>query len=92
MNSPVAQKLLNEQRQPQSRPDNQRAIAPPPPGGQDSYRIASNGQDLGTLPVLTIKQMIETGQLTMQDYFFDDEINDWMQLECLADVADASPL
>lgn len=86
--SPVAQKLLQEHRQPQPAQNTQRRGAPPPPpSGERSFRVARNGQDLGELPVSTIKQMIANGQLSMQDYYLDAEANDWMQLEWLADVA-----
>jgi len=54
--------------------------------GQHSFRIARNGQDLGELPVSTIKQMIASGQLSMQDYYFDTGANDWKSLDCLAAV------
>ena len=68
----------------QSTKDTQiRVVPPPPPGRQQYYRIARNGEDLGEFPASTIKQMITAGQLTLMDYYFDVEANDWMQLECL---------
>ena len=65
---------------PRSRP------VPPPPGAQQTYRVASNGKDLGEFPVSAIKQLIEAGKLTMQDYYFDHDSNDWMPLDCLPDL------
>lgn len=88
--SPVAQKLLQQQVQPQPTQYTlltpHRGVPPPPPSGQHSFRIARNGQDLGELPVSTIKQMIASGQLSMQDYYFDTGANDWKLLASLAAV------
>jgi hypothetical protein len=39
---------------------------------------------LGELPVTTIQQMIDTGQLTAQDYYFDKAANDWLEIASLA--------
>ena len=52
-------------------------VIPPPPGAQRTYRIASNGKDLGEFSVSAIKQLLEAGKLTMQDYYFDHDSNDW---------------
>ena len=65
---------------PQPRP------VPPPPGAQQTFRVASNGKDLGEFPASAIKQLIEAGKLTMQDYYFDHDSNDWMPLDCLQDL------
>lgn len=54
---------------------------PPPPGNEPKLRIASNGQELGELPVATVKVLLRNGKLTPQDYYFDAHNNDWMQLE-----------
>ena len=59
-----------------------RSSRPPPPGNKPMLRIASNGQDLGDMPVATVKLMIQSGKLSPQDYYFDAEANDWMQLDC----------
>lgn len=59
-------------------------IIPPPPQG--SFRIATDGQDIGDLPVATIKQMLRVGKLTMQDYYFDHQTNAWRALDELPDV------
>lgn len=82
--SPVALKMVQEQRRPQPIQYNQTRGVPPPPGGEVFFRIAIKGQDFGDISVTTIKQMIAAGQLGMHDYFFDVEANDWLQLECLA--------
>ena len=60
----------------------QRTSPPPPPGYEPKLRIASNGQDLGEMPVATVKLMLRSGKLTPQDYYFDADSNDWMQLDC----------
>lgn len=43
-------------------------------------RIAQNGQDLGDHPLLTVQEMIRTGSLTLDDYYFDETRNEWMPL------------
>jgi hypothetical protein len=60
----------------------QYASPPPPPGHEPKLRIASNGKDLGEMPVATVKTMLKTGKLTQQDYYFDRDANDWMPLDC----------
>ncbi len=55
---------------------------PPPPGYEPRLRIASNGQDLGEIPVGAVTLMLRSGKLTQQDYYFDRESNEWMQLDC----------
>lgn len=59
-----------------------RTSPPPPTGYQPTLRIASNGQDLGELPVETVKLMLQSGKLTLQDFYLDTDSNDWMQLDC----------
>ena len=59
---------------------------PPPPGYEPKLRIASNGQDLGEMPVGTVKTMLRNGKLTQQDYYFDSDSNNWMQLDCCPDL------
>jgi hypothetical protein len=53
---------------------------------EQKMRIASNGEDLGELPVATIKLMLKTGKLTTQDYYYDSEMKDWMQIECNSEL------
>ena len=60
--------------------------APPPPGYEPQMRIASNGQDLGEMSVATVKLMMKSGKLTLEDYYLDERINDWMQLDCSTDL------
>ena len=74
------------QRATYSLPAPRRNDIPPPPGAIWHYRIARNGEDLGEFPVATIRQMLRSRDLTMEDYYFDTEANDWMQLDCLADL------
>jgi len=58
----------------------------PPPGCEQKLRIASNGQELGEMPVATVKLMLKSGKLTPQDYYFDAGANDWMLLDCCPDL------
>ena len=99
LNSPIAKRMMQEQ-QPATPPVQQaqttgRYIPPPPPlplprqPTEQHYRIAKNGQDLGELSVTTIQQMIDAGQLTAQDYYFDTSANDWLEIASLANDRNA---
>lgn len=44
-------------------------------------RVASGSDDLGELPVPTVKLWLKTGKLTPQDYYFHKGHNDWLPLE-----------
>ena len=56
-------------------------IPPPPPGSEPKIRVASNGSDLGELPVSEVKSRLKSGQLTMSDFYFDLDAADWMPLD-----------
>lgn len=84
----------SEPQQITSQPPPLPASPPPPlpssgtllPDTEQCYRIASNGNDLGELTVTTIKMMLSSGELTMQDYYLDENENAWMPLERLSDL------
>jgi type II secretory pathway pseudopilin PulG len=56
---------------------------PPPPGAQRRYHVGRNGEDIGELAVSEIRTKIQSGELTLQDYYFDPAANDWLTLESL---------
>ncbi len=56
------------------------------PTTEQYYRIASNGNDLGELTVTSIRMMLSSGKLTMQDYYLDKNNNAWISLERLSDL------
>ena len=56
---------------------------PPPPGAQRKYHVGRNGEDIGELQVSEIRKRIQTGELTLLDYYFDPAANDWLTLESL---------
>lgn len=58
----------------------------PPPSMQRLYHVGSDGQDLGDISLATIKQMLLAGKLTTDDYYFDHETNEWLQLSRLSDA------
>ena len=64
----------------------QRTPMPPPPGYEPKLRVASSGQDLGEMPVASVKLMLKSGKLTPQDYYFDTDSNNWMPLDCCPDL------
>jgi len=78
----LAQQLRLQKAQIEQLKQDRVSAPPPPPSYQANLRIASIGQDLGELPVATVKLMLKTGKLTPQDYYFDADCNDWMQLDC----------
>lgn len=53
---------------------------------EPKVRIASNGQDFGEVSVATVKQMLESGQLTQQDYYLDVGTNEWVPLDRCTDL------
>lgn len=55
-------------------------MPPPPPTFESKLRIASDGHDLGELPLTTIKVMLKSGKLTPQDYYLDSKSNQWLEL------------
>lgn len=57
------------------------------PDTEQCYRVASNGNDLGELTVTTIKMMLSSGTLTMQDYYLDENENAWISLERLSSLS-----
>lgn len=63
-------------------------VVPPPPGAKvlQSYRIASNGEELGVVPLATIQQMLHAGRLLETDHYFDAPANEWRTLDQLKDV------
>lgn len=63
-------------------------VVPPPPGAKvlQNYRIASNGEELGVVPLATIRQMLRTGRLLETDHYFDAPANEWRTLDQLKDV------
>ena len=77
-------RMKNEFNQQETSRAPQPARIPPPPGRR-TYRIASNGEDLGDMPIATVKQMLNAGKLTSQDYYFDPNANEWISLDCLPD-------
>ena len=54
----------------------------PPPPGSTKIRVAKDGEDLGEMNVAIVKTMLNGGQLTLQDLYFDSEMNDWITLDC----------
>ena len=54
----------------------------PPPPGSTKIRVAKDGDDLGEMNVAIVKTMLNGGQLTLQDLYFDSEMNDWITLDC----------
>jgi len=87
VNSPVAKRMLQEQDSPSLPAPFQQPIPPPPPPGRRSpelrYRIAKDGQDLGEYSLTLIRQMLQSGEITYQDYYFDQSANEWLELGVL---------
>jgi len=54
---------------------------PQPPGAKLLLRIARDGQDLGDIEVSKVKEMLKMNELSLQDYYFDVDANEWMPLD-----------
>jgi uncharacterized protein (DUF58 family) len=52
-----------------------------PPGATNKLKISKDGEDLGPLDIETVKTMLDEGQLTLQDYYFDSETKEWYALD-----------
>jgi len=61
-------------------------ITPPrPKGAAPRLTIAKGGEDKGQMDISTVKAMLNNGELTLQDHYFDPESNDWLTLDCHPD-------
>jgi hypothetical protein len=58
-----------------------RRTAAKPPSPRQSLPVGRNGNDLGDLDWSVIKQMLANGELSLTDYYFDAELNDWLTLD-----------
>ena len=47
---------------------------------EQTLRIASNNEDLGEIPVSTVKLMLKSGKLIPGDLYFDQFTKDWLSL------------
>jgi hypothetical protein len=47
---------------------------------QKNFRLSKNGDDLGEFDIASIKLMIRTGKLSMDDLYYDEELGDWIAL------------
>jgi uncharacterized membrane protein len=57
--------------------------APPRPRSESAkLNIAKAGQELGSMDIASVKTMLNGGQLTLQDHYFDAELKEWMMLDC----------
>lgn len=48
-----------------------------------TYRIARNGEDIGEHSISTIKNWIEAGFLTGNDYYLDSSFNQWREINII---------
>ena len=48
---------------------------------ETTLRIASNNEDLGEIPVSTVKLMLKSGKLLPEDLYFDHFTKEWLSLE-----------
>lgn len=56
-------------------------IVPPPPKKHSLIRIAKDGEDWGEYEREQVVNMLDDGTLTLDDYYFDMETNQWAQLK-----------
>ena len=58
---------------------------PPPPPHEPTFRIASNGKDIGAIVLSEIIKMRQQGGLTKFDHFLDPNTNCWQPIDNLVD-------
>ena len=54
---------------------------------ESRFRIARNGEDIGEMPLSKINALLRAEKLTKQDYYFDSQLNEWVQLEHLVGLS-----
>jgi len=60
----------------------EKASPPAPPGATTKLNISKDGQELGPMDISMVRTMLDGGQLTLQDYYFDVETKEWLTLDC----------
>jgi hypothetical protein len=58
------------------------------PAADLSYHVARNGQDIGAMPLTKINALLRAGKLNKADYYFDQQLNEWIALEYLDGVTE----
>lgn len=86
--SPMARQILGERVNAAKYGRAAENLAKGPPNRLGRYRVSKAGDDLGELTLTKIKNMVADGALTMEDYYFDGEIGDWIKLESLPALFD----
>jgi hypothetical protein len=59
---------------------------PPPPGAKGRIRVAKDGEELGELTVTEVRGMLSRNELSLEDYFFETRLNEWLTLDCHPDI------
>lgn len=60
----------------------EKASLPAPPGATTKLNISKDGQELGPMDISMVRTMLNGGQLTLQDHYFDTTTNEWTTLDC----------
>jgi len=63
-------------------------VPTPPPQGEQKYKIASDGMELGEMTVATVKLLLKSGKLKGEDCYFDPASNEWKPIGGVAASAD----
>lgn len=74
------QQQLEELRRLQSPSQPTKSHLLPPPGARETIHIARGGERLGSFTVAETKRMLEDGRLSLEDFYFDDSCNEWIEL------------
>jgi len=53
------------------------------PAVERSYKIAFKGEEIGEFPITAIRNMLRGGMISVRDYYFDPDTNEWKPLEQL---------
>jgi len=58
-------------------------FVPPPPKSikKDLIRIAKNGDDWGEVELNDVRGWLTSGDLTLQDHYYDSKLKEWVTLE-----------
>jgi hypothetical protein len=57
------------------------------PSKSQILRIGKNGEDVGEMTVKKVKLLLAAGQLEITDFYWDEQLNEWIQLSSCEEIS-----